>query len=101
MTQLTLALALAWGLLPRGLADFAAATSHPAADKASPPLTRPAAGPAQSNGMLRLVVTQDTVIVLDGRRCRYAEVPRDVVITFAEVDSDGETALRVHYRSHQ
>jgi hypothetical protein len=51
--------------------------------------------------MRRLVITRDTVIFLDGRRCRYAKVPRDVAITFAEVDIDGETALRVHYRSQK
>jgi hypothetical protein len=50
---------------------------------------------------MQLVVTKDTVIPLDGRRCSYTKVPRDVIITFAEVDLDGETALRVHDRSQK
>jgi hypothetical protein len=48
---------------------------------------------------MRILITAETVILLDGQPCRYEQVPPDAVITFAEVDSDQETVLRIHYRS--
>jgi hypothetical protein len=45
------------------------------------------------------VITRETEVRLDGRRCEYEEVPEDAVITAAEVGPDRRTFLRVHFRS--
>jgi hypothetical protein len=81
MIHVLLALTLAWGFLASG-------STVPSAE--DPPLQAAAPGLAgRSSPSTRIVVTEHTVILLDGRRCRYEQVPRGAVITFAEVGSDG------------
>jgi hypothetical protein len=47
----------------------------------------------------RLLITEETEVLLNGRPCRYEQVPASAVITFAEVDSDRETLRKIHFRS--
>jgi hypothetical protein len=86
---------LAWGLLPcRTLCVFA--------DKGQLAGHRPAAPTAQArpgDPSERLIISRDTEIRLDGCLCSYEQVPASAVITFAEVDSDRQTVLRIYYRS--
>jgi hypothetical protein len=45
-------------------------------------------------------MTEQTEIELDGRRCKYEEVPNDAVIILLEVESDENKAvLKIHFRS--
>jgi hypothetical protein len=46
-----------------------------------------------------LLVTEETEIYLDGRRCRYAEVPDTAVIKQVELDADAKKALIIRFRS--
>jgi hypothetical protein len=64
-------------------------------------LTRLGKQESQSACSARLVLTEQTTILLDGRVCRYNQLPTSAVITFAEVDTDRETVLRIHYRSQK
>jgi hypothetical protein len=50
---------------------------------------------------VRLNVTAQSCVVLDGRSCRYEEVPANAVVTFAEVASDRTTVLAIHFRSQK
>jgi hypothetical protein len=86
MTQLLLALALAWGL------------PVPETGTASPGYTSVRSGQTAPTARERLVITEATTILLDGRRCRYDQVPAQSVITFAEVGPDRQTVLRIHFR---
>jgi hypothetical protein len=46
-------------------------------------------------------VTDQTEVTLDGRLCRYADVPAGAGIVKMEVASDGTTVLKIHFRSHR
>jgi hypothetical protein len=43
-------------------------------------------------------VTAETEVRLNGRRCKYEEVPADARIRHLEVGPDGQTILRVEFR---
>ena len=91
MIHTLLALTLAWGFLSPGYAQSPFDQSP-----------RPAAAARVadwSEPQMRILITEKTVIFLDGQPCRYDRVPRGAVITFAELDSDRETVLSIHYRS--
>lgn len=45
-------------------------------------------------------VTEDTEIMLDGRPCRYRDVPANAVIMKMEVSRD-HVALKIHFRTRQ
>jgi hypothetical protein len=102
MLQLILMMTLAWGLLPCPAPAFFCETQAAAAAPALPPgqgSATPTKQPCPRNPSERLLLTRDTEIRLDGRLCSYEQVPPGAVITFAEVDSDRQTLLRIHYRS--
>jgi len=44
-------------------------------------------------------VTDQTQILLDGKPCRYQDVPEKAVIQRMEVAPDGKTVLRIIFRS--
>jgi len=90
MFQLTLALMLGYTI-----------STGSGAGVPAPSGVKQAAPPAQAVPSARLVITRDTEIRLDGRLCSYEQVPASAVIIFAEVDSDRQTLLRIHYRSAQ
>jgi hypothetical protein len=54
---------------------------------------------ATSKSLGSLVITAETDIRLDGRTCRYEEIPAAAVITAADVAGDRRTLLRIHFRS--
>jgi hypothetical protein len=89
-------------LLCSGVAASLPKSSPPSPERAS----LPAKGPAGANKESRqsgsggtLVITARTKVLLNGRPCRYEQVPDNAVITFAEVDSDQKTLLRIHFRT--
>jgi hypothetical protein len=45
------------------------------------------------------VVTKQTEILLDGKSCKYAEIPEHAVIVKMEVAADKKTLLRIHFRT--
>jgi hypothetical protein len=44
-------------------------------------------------------VTSQTEVFLDGRPCVYADVPKNAGIVRMEVSSDGQTVLKILFRS--
>jgi hypothetical protein len=46
-------------------------------------------------------ITDQTEVTLDGRPCRYADVPRGAGIVKMEVGTDGTTVLKIQFRSRR
>jgi hypothetical protein len=46
-----------------------------------------------------LVVTDDTEIKLDGRDCKYADVPKDAEIILLDLSADKKAIKKIHFRS--
>lgn len=45
-------------------------------------------------------VTESTEVLLDGRRCRYDEIPNNAIITLMETASnESKEVVRVHFRT--
>jgi len=44
-------------------------------------------------------ITEETEVLLDGKACRYDQVPSGSVITNLEVTADKKVILRIHFRS--
>jgi hypothetical protein len=53
----------------------------------------------KQSAISEFVVTDQTEIVLDGRLCRYAEVPAHATIMRIEVAADKVTVLKIHFRT--
>ncbi len=68
-------------------------------DKPLPPDVVQAAHPSDPNGEYR--VTSQTEVILDGRPCSYADVPQSAGIVRMEVAPDGQTVLKIQFRSKQ
>jgi hypothetical protein len=107
MTRLTLVLA-AW----ISLVTAASASLTPRKDR--PPLGPEAAQgrmlsltadrPQEATGAglaAELAVTERTEILLDGKPCRYEDVPERSSILRMEVAPDRKTVLRIHFRSRK
>ena len=47
------------------------------------------------------VVTKATQVLLDGKPCRYEEIPARATIIRMEVAADGKTVLKIHFRSRK
>jgi hypothetical protein len=47
------------------------------------------------------VITAQTEVLLDGRPCRYDDVPDGAAIVQLEVAADGKTVLKVHFRTRK
>jgi hypothetical protein len=45
------------------------------------------------------VMTERTEVLLDGRPCKYADVPAQARIVRMEVAADQRTVLKIHFRS--
>jgi hypothetical protein len=94
MVTLLLASAVAMGLLTRQPAF------SPRPQVAVPADNSAGAALSRTGGLCEpLVITNQTQVRLDGNPCRWQEVPREAIITGAEVSPDRKTILRIHFRS--
>jgi hypothetical protein len=102
MTRLTLALAALISLV-----SVAPATLTPRRER-TPPAPESAARalgtprPAQAAGQAgepEYVLTDETQVLLDGKPCRFADVPERASILRMEVAPDGKTVLKILFRS--
>jgi hypothetical protein len=60
----------------------------------------PAKGCSAESPKPEFRVTEQTEVKLDGRSCRYEEVPKDAVIIFIEAASEeNRVILKIHFRS--
>jgi hypothetical protein len=66
-------------------------------DRPLPPDLLRAAYPRERDGEYR--VTSQTEVFLDGRPCSYADVPKNAGVVRMEVSSDGQTVLKIQFRS--
>jgi hypothetical protein len=107
MTRLTVAL-LAW----IGLASAASASLTP--PKETTPFDREvpqvqsaklAAGPAgqaaKKGTGSEFVVTDRTEVLVNGKPCRYEEVPANASVVNLELGVDGKTLLKIHFRTQK
>lgn len=93
MFRSLLAVAVLWGSFAVGLVQAA----NPPAEKKAQQETIRVATPT---GTLEFLITDDTVVELDGRRCNYADVPDGAVIVRLEVSAvDDKTVVRVLFRT--
>jgi hypothetical protein len=93
------ALTFACGCFISGPAAFAAESTPPARETAFPAANGALDTTPSSSTKARLIITEETEVLLDGRPCRYQQVPSNATITFVEVGSDRQTVLRIHFRS--
>jgi hypothetical protein len=85
-----------------GLISSEPALSSQRAPAGSPEVSEPITsgqGVSGSRSDEELVVTLNTEVLLDGRPCKYEQIPEDAAIIFAEVDQDRKTLLKIHFRS--
>jgi hypothetical protein len=55
-------------------------------------------GPVEKNDEYR--ITQDTEVLLDGRPCRFEQVPKDATIVLLEtITNESKEISRIHFRS--
>jgi hypothetical protein len=47
------------------------------------------------------IVTERTEILLDGKPCKYADVPQQARIVLMEVAADNKTVLKIHFRTEK
>jgi hypothetical protein len=45
------------------------------------------------------VLTHETEVLLNGKPCKYAEIPRHARIVHMEVAEDEKTVLKIHFRT--
>jgi hypothetical protein len=107
MTRLTLALAAWMSVVP---AVSATLTPH----KEAPPIGREFGKVevaklsaealklvVEQRAISEFVVTDQTEVLLDGKLCRYEEVPAHATIVRMEVASDRVTVLKIHFRTRK
>jgi hypothetical protein len=105
MTRLTLTLA-AWVIfVPVSFASLAPQQDRPA-DERTLLRTRAAKPWAASVQPIPVqeqrndyIVTERTAVLLDGKPCRFQDVPAQAVIVGMEVAADKKTVLKVRFRS--
>ena len=68
-------------------------------EKPLPPDVVQAAYPPSRNDEFR--ITSQTEVLLNGRPCCYAEVPRNAGVVKMEVSSDNQTVLRIQFRTRE
>ena len=106
MARVTLALLGSLCFLPPVFASLAPRPERPALGHDLPPsvdkLLVEALPPTASatSQEAEYQVTEDTEITLDGRRCRYRDVPANAVITKMEVSRD-RVVLKIHFRTRR
>ena len=105
MTRLALALTALLCCLPAAKADLSPRKDPPLLDKDLPPsLAKPlpadvaqAFYPPERDD--EFLITPRTEVTVDGRPCKYADVPGKARIVKMELAADGKTVLAVHFRT--
>jgi hypothetical protein len=106
MARLLIALLVVFGVLSAATASMVPPKGGSVLDtgllartKALPPsVVRQATGRGEREEFL---LTEDSEVLLDGRACKYKEVPANVSIIRLEVGPDNRTILKVHFRTRK
>ncbi len=56
-----------------------------------------AAAPAAAKDAL--VISADTEVRLDGKPCKYEDVPRDAEVTLIDLSADQQVVRKIHFRT--
>ena len=101
MTRLTLALAAWIGLVSVASASLTPRNERPPLEPRVPRAQAPkvAAEAAEYKAAPEFKVTEQTEILLDGKACRYEDVPQQATVLRMEVAPDRKTVLRIHFRT--
>jgi hypothetical protein len=65
-------------------------------DKPLPPAPKAEPETEQEGG---LVITDDTEVKLDGKLCKYEEIPESAEVILLEVGKDKKSVLKLHFRT--
>jgi hypothetical protein len=107
MTRLTLTLAVWMSLVSVASATLTPRKDTPKFGRELPPAQAsqlPAEVPEQATGRgagSEFVLTEQTEILLNGKPCKYAEVPAHASIVRMEVAADNKTVLKIHFRTRK
>jgi hypothetical protein len=100
MTRLTLALAACITLASVASASLTPRKERPLLGPEVPRAQAPrlSAEAAGRGAASEFKVTEQTEILLDGKACRYQDVPGQAAILRMVVAPDGKTVLKIHFR---
>jgi len=105
MTRLTLTLAVWMSLVSLASASITPAKEpHPlgkAPLKARSHLPEVPEQTLEQRSPSEYLVTERTEILLNGKACKYADVPAHASITRMEVAADKKTVLKIHFRTRK
>jgi len=103
MTRILAVLAGLACLLPA--ADAAVAPAKPPSpDAKAKAMSGPARNvkrPASPSAAADFVITPDSEVKLNGRPCRFQDVPNNAVITKIEVDAESKEILKVYFSTQK
>lgn len=106
MTRLTLALTALLACLSPAMAMLSPHTNPPALGKDTlptsakdAPAAKPAAIAAPKEEKQQFVITDDTEVQLDGKACKFADVPGTASVSALDVAPDKKTILKIHFTS--
>src|SRR5262249_33535040 len=107
MTRLTLALAVWVSLISVASASLTPRKQTSTFANQIPPaqtarlLTETLRRAAGGENKWEIALTDQTEILLNGKPCRYEEVPRNASIMQMEVAEDKKTVLKIHFRTRK
>jgi hypothetical protein len=104
MTRLTLTLAVWLGIVSMSSAaltqrkDGRLFGKEPPQGQTTTLPTRALARAVEPTAPSEFAVTEQTEVLLNGKPCRYADVPRQAGIQRMELAPDNKTVLKIHFR---
>jgi hypothetical protein len=115
MPRLILAFVALLGLVPAASASLAPRKVPTRLDNYVPPVKAPGVSPAKTSPLpvepqtqvtteapsSDFVVTEQTEIILNGKPCKYKDVPGHATILRMELRADKRTVLRIHFRTRK
>lgn len=100
MIRLTMVLVALLGCLPSAQGSLAPRPiqAHPAKDIRARLLTEAVKPAPKDDG---LVITDATEVKLNGKTCKYEDVPSNAEIILLEVGRDKKAVLKIHFRTQK
>jgi hypothetical protein len=107
MTRLTLALAIWIGCVSVGTASLTSRNDSAALTGAAPPVRAYQLSAQKLDQVIgpgdpvEFALTDRTEILLDGKPCKYADIPDHTSIIRMELAADQRTVLKIHFRTRK
>jgi hypothetical protein len=98
MTRLTIALVTSFLGLSMAHASLSSVKERSPFDKLPPPAPKAEAAPEQDGG---LAISDDTEVKLDGKLCKYEDIPESAEVILVELAKDKKSVLKLHFRTKQ